>query len=243
MTTDIVCAAVLVFFGLVGAWRGFMRQVFSLLAFVLIALFAAPVGVAMAGPVLSGKNWSGTIAVAVKIGFSLGAAVAIYILVKLVGSVVNAALGDRGSSGGGSGPAPWNRYWGAALGIVKAGLLCWLVLCFFTAFPKIAPGVTAKIRSSWSVKTTGLFNPFEHWIGSERQARLRTPPRLRAVPDVRDGPIPGTAARPSREIAKRRGIAYYFRDRRSGVGFTNETFLKDRHRETVPDFRAVVFGS
>ena len=46
-TVDIACIAVLIAFGLVGVARGFFRQATSLAAFVLIALAAVPVGVAV----------------------------------------------------------------------------------------------------------------------------------------------------------------------------------------------------
>ena len=168
MMVDIICAAVLFLFCLLGAWRGFVRQVFSLLAFVLIALFAVPLGVLMASPVIKSSDWGPGVATHLRIGFALGAAVAIYIVVKVIGSFVNSAIG-RHRVDGATRLAPWNRYWGAALGVVKAGVLCWLVLSFFAAFPKIAPAVTAKAEESWSARTTRLYNPFARWILPEQR--------------------------------------------------------------------------
>ncbi len=172
MLVDVACAVVLIAFAILGAWRGLIRQVFSLLAVVMIALFAVPVGVAVAGPIAEG--WGPGAATKLKIGLSLGAALAIYIFVKLIGGAADHAIGRRRAGGGESQLAPWNRYWGAALSVVKAALLCWLIVCFFTAFPDLAPGATARVRKSWSGRTTQLFNPFERWIGSETRLAMRS---------------------------------------------------------------------
>ncbi len=157
-TMDILCVVVLVLFGILGAVRGFIRQAFSLLAFLLIAVLAAPVGVAIAGPDATTN---------VKIWTSLGTALVIYILTKIVGAATDEAIGSKRSAEGEPRPAPWNSYCGAALAVIKAGLLCWLILCFFTAFREMVPGVTAFVQDSCSVKTTRLFNPFAHWIRPE----------------------------------------------------------------------------
>jgi len=144
-----------------------VRQVFSLLAFVLIALFAVPLGVLMASPVIKSSDWGPGVATHLRIGFALGAALAIYIVVKVIGAFVNSAIGRHRVDG--TRLAPWNRYWGAALSAVKAAVLCWLVLSFFAAFPKIAPAVAAKAEESWSARTTRLYNPFDRWILPEQR--------------------------------------------------------------------------
>jgi len=140
-----------------------VRQVFSLLAFVLIALFAVPLGVLMASPVINSSDWGPGVATHLRIGFALGAAVAIYIIVKVIGAFVDSAIGRRRVDGA-TRLAPWNRYWGAALGVVKAAVFCWLVLSFFAAFPNIAPAAAARAEKSWSARTTRLYNPFDRWI-------------------------------------------------------------------------------
>jgi len=168
MIVDIICAAVLFLFCLLGAWRGFVRQVFSLLAFVLIALFAVPLGVLMASPVIKSSDWGPGVATHLRIGFALGAALAIYIVVKVIGAFVDSAIGKHRADGA-TRLAPWNRYWGAALGVVKAAVVCWLVLSFFAAFPKIAPAVAAEADESWAARTTRLHNPFDRWIVPEQR--------------------------------------------------------------------------
>ena len=161
-TADVVCVVILLLFGLIGLVRGFRRQASSLAAFALIALFAVPLGVTIAEPAARAWDYSGPSARNLKIAAALGAAFVIYVIVKLAGAAINRAVCKRIE--GERGTAPWSRCWGGALGIVKAGVLCWLVLCFFVAFPGIAPRTTASVDKSWSAKTTGLWNPFAHWI-------------------------------------------------------------------------------
>lgn len=161
----------LVLFALIGAWRGFVRQVFSLLAFVLAALFAAPLGVVMAVPVIESSDWGPGAVTNIRIGFVIGVALGIYIVVKIIGAWVDRAIGRRSPEEKHK-LAPWNRYWGAALSIVKAGVLCWLVLCFLVAFPKIAPGAYGQVQESWAVRTTDMFNPLDRWIVPEQRGEM-----------------------------------------------------------------------
>ena len=161
----------LVIFALIGACRGVVRQVFSLLAFVLAALFAAPLGVLMAAPVIESSDWGPGAATNIRIGFVIGVALGIYIIVKIIGAWVDRSIGRRSPEESHK-LAPWNRYWGAALSIVKAGVLCWLVLCFLVAFPKIAPGASARVQESWAARTTSMFNPLARWIVPEQRGDM-----------------------------------------------------------------------
>lgn len=173
MVIDLTCAAILLLFGLVGAARGFVRQLFSLAAFILIALFAVPLGVVLARPIIAGHpGWPTLSVVNLKVGTSLAVAAAIYMLVKLIGGPVHQSIGSRETVDSDRRLAPWNRYWGAAFGIVKTGIPCWLALCFFVAFPRIAPSLNTLVERSWSVKTTRLFNPFERWIRPETRTDI-----------------------------------------------------------------------
>lgn len=162
---------VLVIFALIGAWRGFVRQVFSLLAFVLVALFAAPLGVLMAAPLIASSDWAPGDATKIRIGFVIGVVIGIYIIVKIIGAWADRAIGRR-SPEESHRLAPWNRYWGAALSILKAGVLCWLVLCFLVTFPKIAPGASGRVQDSWAVRTTDTFNPLDRWIVPEQRGEM-----------------------------------------------------------------------
>ena len=162
---------VLVIFALIGAWRGFVRQVFSLLAFVLAGLFAAPLGVLMAAPVIESSDWGPGAATNIRIGFVIGVAIGIYIITKIIGAWADRSVGRRSSEESHK-LAPWNRYWGAALSILKAAILCWLVLCFLVAFPKIAPGASERVQESWAVRTAHLFNPVGRWIVPEQRAEM-----------------------------------------------------------------------
>jgi len=166
IVVDVICAAVLIVFALLGAWRGFVRQTFSLVAFALIALVAAPLGVWMADRVVRAGAWAPGDVTDVRIGFSLGVAVGVYIVVKLIGAWVGRVIGRRRPEKDRT-LAPWRRYWGAALGIVKAGVLCWLVLCFLAACPQVSPGAAGPVKKSWAARTVGLYNPFDRWIVSK----------------------------------------------------------------------------
>lgn len=166
-----MCLVVLVLFALLGALRGFVRQVFSLLAFVLAAIFAPPLGVVMAGPVIASSDWAPGAATNIRIGFVIGVAVGIYIIVKIVGAWADRAIGRRSPEDKHT-LAPWNRYWGAALSIVKAGVLCWLVLCFLVTFPRVAPGASARAQESWAVRTTDMSNPLDRWILPEQRGEM-----------------------------------------------------------------------
>ena len=155
-TADILCIVVLVVFGFIGVVRGFFRQVTSLAAFALIALVAVPVGVAVA-------EWpSPSASRDLKIGMSFVVALVIYAAVKLAGLVLSRAVQKANAPD--RTLAPPSRCWGGTLGVIKAGILCWLVLCYFMAFPGIRPRTTASVRRAWSAKTTKLWNPFARWI-------------------------------------------------------------------------------
>jgi uncharacterized membrane protein required for colicin V production len=173
MVVDVTCALVLALFGVLGAVRGLIRQVFSLVALVLIALFAVPLGARAAGYLAKGRNWTPTVTTHVKIALALAVAFAMYLAVKLVGFVVERALGRRHGEAEHVAPmAPWNRWWGAGVGVLKAGVLCWLVLCFFIAFPGMVPGAARAAEESWSGRTTRLYNPFQRWIPYEQRPHL-----------------------------------------------------------------------
>ncbi|MFW6159073.1 MAG: CvpA family protein [Planctomycetota bacterium] len=165
---DIACAVVVVLFTIFGALRGFIDQVFGLLALVAAALFAVPAGVALSEPFIKASETGPYEQARLKMILALVCVLVIFVLVKLVGLVLDKRLGKRRVSEPEEEGAEetrkmrgWNRYWGAVTGATKAVLVCWLVLCFFAAFRSIAPGATAAVDTSWAGGTTRLFNPFD----------------------------------------------------------------------------------
>ncbi len=175
-TVDIVCIVAVVFFAVLGAWRGLISQIFSLAAFVLIAVGATPLGVMATNALAAGKDWQADSIKHLKIGMCFAAAVAIYILVKLVGALLNRSIGrtDVGEDGGKRRMAAWNRWWGAAFAVLKAGVLCWLVMCFFVAFPKTSPRVAEAIEQAWAGRTVALLNPVDYWIAKDERANMES---------------------------------------------------------------------
>jgi len=164
MLIDALCVLVLVIFGLLGAWHGVRTEVFGLLAVVLIALVAPPAGSVLGGAV-AGATWSATRVELVKLGAAGVVALALYAAVRLWAARTNRAREKRRRElGGRLTPALWSRYWGAALNVVKAAIVCWLILSFFVAFPRVTPAVKTAADRSWSAKTTNLYNPFARWI-------------------------------------------------------------------------------
>ena len=164
MLVDVVCVIALLLFGLMGAWRGLIHQVFSLVALVLILLFAVPAGIKVANLIMAGSEWSAQSAHNLRIGMLVAATAAIYVLVKLLGTVVEKAIGKTTLEDDDVGMATWNRYWGAALGVVTSALVCWLVLCFFMAFPRVSRKAADLAEDSWASNTTRVYNPFDRWM-------------------------------------------------------------------------------
>jgi membrane protein required for colicin V production len=173
-TVDIVCIVALVLFAILGAWRGFISQVTSLVAFVLIALCATPLGVKVANMIVESGEWEADAIRNLKIGMSIAAAVLIFIVVKLIGALLNRSIGraEPTEDDNTPGMAPWNRWWGAAFGVLKAAVLCWLVLCFFVAFPKLSTSVAAGVGESWAGRTVSLFNPIDLWMEKDERAGM-----------------------------------------------------------------------
>lgn len=164
MWTDIIIVLVIALFGVFGALRGFIRQAFALIGVVAMALFAVPLGVMVATPIAEQQGWGPTNATRFKIGASLVAALVIYVVVMIIGRWVNRKIGRRRFDDNKSEMARWNRQLGALLGILKGAVLCWLILCFFVAFSRVAPGTVSAIEESRAVKSTEVFNPFEYWM-------------------------------------------------------------------------------
>ena len=196
MWIDLVCAAILIGFGLLGALRGLISQVFGLIAVVAMALFAVPLGVLIASPIAESSEWGPLSAVKFKIGMSLAMALLLYVTARLIGAWVNSKIGKTRVRSGEDEEeelgepemtlAAWNRYWGTALNVVKGALICWLVLCFFVAFSRVSPSTTAVIAESWSAKTTKLFNPFQQWMPPDADEALVALWKLKQNPDAYD---------------------------------------------------------
>jgi hypothetical protein len=168
MWTDIVFASVLVLMALWGAWKGFVRQLFSLGAVVAVIVFALPAAAKLTELVAEGRDWGPGTVKGVRIAAIVVAAIAINLGVNLVGRWVDRIAGRKRFEEGAR-MASWNRSWGAALGVVKAALACWLVMCFFGAFDETIPAVNRDFEGSWAARTTGLFNPFVYWFDKEQR--------------------------------------------------------------------------
>ncbi len=165
MIIDILCLLTLVCFGLIGSRRGVLAATFGLLAVVLFVALALPVGAAVGDVIGRGGDGSSSSVVWLKLGAAFVVGAVLYVGLRACAASAGRALRRR--PGARLTPALGSRYWGAALNVVKAALICWLVLCFFVTFPKAGPGVKALADKSWSVKTTGLFNPIAHWVQAE----------------------------------------------------------------------------
>jgi len=171
MTVDLICIAILLFFGFLGLVRGFRSEVYGLTAIVLAGALGIPFGAAFVRGWASLYEWGSPRMVEWMVRLSLVAAALVWLAIALLGLLVNRAY--RKGHAGQLRP-PWVAYWGIAVGVLKAAVLCWLVLCFLAAFPQILPKPAARAANAWSIKTTYIFNPFRHWIRhqSEHQIEL-----------------------------------------------------------------------
>jgi hypothetical protein len=184
---DMICGSLVLLMALWGAWKGFVRQLFSLAAVVVVILFALPAAAKITEFVAEGRDWGPGTLRGVRIGAIVVAVIGINLGVNLLGRWVDRIIGRKRFEEGAK-MATWNRWWGAALGMIKAGLACWLVLCFFVAFPKTLPAVNRHFDETrpWAVRTTALFNPFTYWFDDE--AREDFGATLKELWELRDQP-------------------------------------------------------
>ena len=127
MTFDLICAGVVVLFGVLGLIRGLVRQIFGIAGFVggivLARMFATPLAEET-------HAWLGisTAIAAVLAGFLIFFAVEV--TAKVLGYFLTAALGTFTGT--------INRVGGLALGVIKGGLLAWAMASLMAlAQPKL----------------------------------------------------------------------------------------------------------
>ncbi len=116
MLFDLICAGFLLLLALWGAFRGLIRQIFSLLGFVgglLIARFFAAPFAAELGPQLGLSPAIATI------GFSIALFFSVEVLAALLGNFLADHLGAILKS--------LDRLGGAALGALKGALVVWAI--------------------------------------------------------------------------------------------------------------------
>ena len=149
---DIVCCVIIVVLALLGLWRGFFKSIFRLCAWVA-ALLGAYFASDIIGDFIASNLDSNVFTVkiiCICIGFLVP-----FLLFSFVGHVIHNAIKDSAVSG-------LNRLLGAALGIIKALIICFIFLTVIHLIP--ASGDLKEARNSalsysvykWSLEVMGF---------------------------------------------------------------------------------------
>ena len=149
---DIVCCVIIALFALLGLWRGFLKSIFKLCAWIS-ALIGAYFATDIIGNfVASNLDISGFTVkiICICMGFLVP-----FLLFSFIGHIVNNAVKDSAISG-------VNRLLGALFGIAKALIICFLFLSVIHLIP--ASGDLKVARNSalsysaykWSLETMGI---------------------------------------------------------------------------------------
>ena len=149
---DIVCCVIIALFALLGLWRGFLKSIFKLFAWIS-ALLGAYFATGFIGDfVASNLDISGFTVkiICICVGFLVP-----FLLFSFIGHIVNNAVKDSAISGA-------NRLLGALFGIAKALIICFLFLSVIHLIP--ASGDLKKARNNalsysayrWSLETMGI---------------------------------------------------------------------------------------
>lgn len=149
---DIVCCVVIVLLALLGLWRGFLKSIFKLCAWIA-ALLGAYFATSIIGDfIASNLEISGFTVkiICICIGFLVP-----FLLFSFIGHILNNAVKDSAISG-------INRLLGAALGVIKALIICFIFLTVIHLIP--ASGDLKEARNSalsynvykWSLETMGI---------------------------------------------------------------------------------------
>lgn len=149
---DIVCCVIIALFALLGLWRGFLKSIFKLCAWIA-ALLGAFFATDLIGDfVASNLDISGFTVkiICICVGFLVP-----FLLFSFIGHIVNNAVKDSAVSG-------VNRILGALFGIAKALVICFLFLSVIHLIP--ASGDLKEARNNalsycaykWSLETMGI---------------------------------------------------------------------------------------
>ena len=149
---DIVCCVIIALFALLGLWRGFLKSIFKLCAWIAALLGAYFATDIIGNFVASNLDISGFTVkiICICVGFLIP-----FLLFSFIGHIVNNAVKDSAISG-------VNRLLGALFGIAKALIVCFLFLSVIHLIP--ASGDLKEARNSalsystykWSLETMGI---------------------------------------------------------------------------------------
>lgn len=145
---DIVCGVIITLFALLGLWRGFLKSIFKLFAWIS-ALLGAYFATSVIGSIFDISGFTAKI-ICICVGFLVP-----FLLFSFIGHIVNNAVKDSAISGA-------NRLLGALFGVAKALIICFLFLTIIHLIP--ASGDLKEARNSalsysaykWSLETMGI---------------------------------------------------------------------------------------
>ena len=149
---DIVCCVIIVLLALLGLWRGFLKSIFKLCAWIA-ALLGAYFATSFIGDfIASNLEISGLTVkiICICIGFLVP-----FLLFSFIGHILNNAVKDSAISG-------VNRLLGAVFGVAKALIICFLFLSVIHLIP--ASGDLKQARNNalsysaykWSLEVMGF---------------------------------------------------------------------------------------
>ena len=149
---DIICCVIIVLFALLGLWRGFLKSIFKLCAWIA-ALLGAYFATEFIGDfIASNLEISGLTVkiICICIGFLVP-----FLLFSFIGHILNNAVKDSAISG-------VNRILGAVFGVAKALIICFLFLSVIHLIP--ASGDLKQARNDaisysaykWSLEVMGF---------------------------------------------------------------------------------------
>ncbi len=149
---DIVCCVIIVLLALLGLWRGFLKSIFKLCAWIA-ALLGAYFATGFIGDFIASNleiNGLTVKIICICIGFLVP-----FLLFSFIGHILNNAVKDSAISG-------VNRLLGAVFGVAKALIICFLFLSVIHLIP--ASGDLKQARNDaisysaykWSLEVMGF---------------------------------------------------------------------------------------